>query len=153
MYFGNSKVKAFYSKPVSIYHPHKVFHNCNFSSKMSTTIFDIKRPIESQRDPSTLSNYYAFNVNLTDIEYHVDWEKKILVGKVIYDLSIKESSQPSSIILDTSYLNVFKASINDEETPFVLDENDWSHWGLNFLYPCINGELKLLVLKLNLSFP
>ncbi|VVT54009.1 uncharacterized protein SAPINGB_P003861 [Magnusiomyces paraingens] len=124
---------------------------------MSTTIFDIKRPIESpERDPSTLSNYYAFNVNLTDIEYHVDWEKKILVGKVIYDLSIKESSQPSSIILDTSYLNVFKASINDEETPFVLDEKRLEPLGTKLSIPLHKWRTKTsstkAQLKLSLEF-
>lgn len=88
-----------------------------------TTIFDSKRPATSpERDPSTLSNYYAFEVNLTDIEYRVDWDTKKLIGKVLYDLTVKDPSSTSKIVLDTSFLDVFKATIDGVDTSFTLAE-------------------------------
>lgn len=63
-------------------------------------------------DPSTLSNYTCFTVKLTTLHFDIDFEKKIVSGKVKYDLLNK--SETDHVDLDTSYLDVTKVSIQNE---------------------------------------
>lgn len=100
---------------------HKHHYSQQSSMHAFTRKFDESRPAQSpQLDPSTLSNYQAFELKHTDIEYTVDWDKKKLVGSVKYKLTVKDVVTTHKIALDTSYLDVKSASIDGKTAPFAL---------------------------------
>lgn len=65
-------------------------------------------------DPSTLSNYQHFNVLKTALEWNVDFQGMKLNGSITFNL--KSISPTNQIILDSSFLNIFKVYINGKET-------------------------------------
>lgn len=64
-------------------------------------------------DPSTLSNYQCFNVLKTVLNWEVDFQSKKLNGSVL--MHMKTLADADEIVLDSSFLNVFKVLINGAE--------------------------------------
>ena len=58
------------------------------------------------RDPNTLSNYNSFLTTHTAVSFNIDFEKKVVGGKVILTLKSTTDSVAKEILLDTSFLNV-----------------------------------------------
>lgn len=86
---------------------------------MPSSIFESRRPASSpEYDPSTLSNYQAFNVKHTKLKYTIDWPKKKLFGQVDYKLSVKGTQSPEEIVLDTSFLDIHSAKVDGKDVPF-----------------------------------
>lgn len=80
---------------------------------------DKKRPHQSpERDPCSNSNYWNFNINITKLHLDIDFDRKIVAGRVIYDLS-KINHDCQILSLDTSYLNIDKILINGKSHPFI----------------------------------
>ncbi|KAA8897397.1 hypothetical protein TRICI_006741 [Trichomonascus ciferrii] len=74
----------------------------------------MKRPTESpERDPSTLSNYYNFSLNKTDISLKINWTNQALRGLVEFSLQNKVAGV-SQFVLDSSFVNVHKVWLNGE---------------------------------------
>lgn len=88
---------------------------------MPANLFDSMRPAQSpERDPSTLSNYYQFNVNKTTVDMDINWSKNVIAGKVLYNFN--GNSELPEITLDTSYLEIFNVALNGIKVSFKLDE-------------------------------
>ena len=58
------------------------------------------------RDPNTLSNYNSFRTSHTTVNFNIDFEKKVVGGKVVVTLKSISDSAAKEILLDTSFLNV-----------------------------------------------
>ncbi|KAL8943510.1 MAG: hypothetical protein Q9216_001045 [Gyalolechia sp. 2 TL-2023] len=67
--------------------------------------------INPPRDPNTLSNYNNFLTKHTTANFEIDFEKKILRGNVILKLQSISDSESREILLDTSYLDVEKVTL------------------------------------------
>lgn len=63
-------------------------------------------------DPSTLSNYYNFNVENTILNLDILFDEKKLSGSIIFNLICLKNS--NSIILDTSFLKIKNILINNK---------------------------------------
>ena len=62
--------------------------------------------VNPPRDPNTLSNYNNFLTTHTTVNFNVDFEKKVVGGKVVLALKSLSDSTAKEILLDTSFLNV-----------------------------------------------
>lgn len=62
-------------------------------------------------DPCTNSNYREFEIQKTELNITISFEKKIVLGEVTYTLTAKKPNT-TSIILDTSYIQIQKVRIN-----------------------------------------
>ena len=58
------------------------------------------------RDPNTLSNYNSFLTTHTAVNLNIDFEKKVVGGKVVLTLKSLIDSAAKEILLDTSFLSV-----------------------------------------------
>ncbi|CAI5757475.1 unnamed protein product [Candida verbasci] len=84
-------------------------------------VIEKHRPKHSPEiDHSTLSNYQNFKVNSTDLHFNIHFEKRIVTGVVTYDLT--NLTNTDKVELDTSYLVIYKAFVNDEQVDFKLHE-------------------------------
>ncbi|CUM63110.1 uncharacterized protein PRCAT00000677001 [Priceomyces carsonii] len=81
------------------------------------------RPSESpEYDPSTLSNYKYFKVLETDLKLNILFDKKIVEGKVHYELEYLKSTK--NIDLDISHLKVISTSVDGSKVDFeVINSN------------------------------
>ncbi|QPG75339.1 hypothetical protein FOA43_002692 [Brettanomyces nanus] len=71
-------------------------------------------------DPSTNSNYGHFKVNHSTLDLVVDFHKKRLIGSVTHEI---ETLKPAKeIILDSSFLDVKKVTVNDKDTSFQVKQ-------------------------------
>ena len=62
--------------------------------------------VNPPRDPNTLSNYNNFLTTHTTVNFDLDFEKKIIGGKVALSLKSTTDAAAKEILLDTSFLNV-----------------------------------------------
>ena len=62
--------------------------------------------VNTQRDPNTLSNYNNFVTTHTTVNFNIDFEKKVVGGKVALTLKSITDAAAKEILLDTSFLNV-----------------------------------------------
>lgn len=73
---------------------------------------DKHRPSQSPEiDPSTFSNYQLFAYGSTDLQFKVDFDKKIVSGEVQYHLTKVVAT--TEIVLDTSFLTIHSITVND----------------------------------------
>lgn len=81
----------------------------------------LQRPSESPEiDPSTYSNYRDFTVQSTKLDLEVDFDHEKVAGSVTYKLT--NNTAASNVFLDSSYLNISAASVNEERVQFVIGE-------------------------------
>lgn len=79
------------------------------------------RPKESpEHDPSTLSNYHAFQIGAVFLKFEVDFDCKIVVGEVHYDL--KNLKNAREVVLDTSYLSIKDTEVNGSSVPYTVGD-------------------------------
>lgn len=69
-------------------------------------------------DPSTNSNYTNFLFGGTNLAFDVDFNKKIVTGTVVYDLT--NLTGTNEIVLDTSFLKVQACSVNGKAAQFSV---------------------------------
>lgn len=62
--------------------------------------------VNPPRDPNTLSNYNNFITTHTTVNFKIDFERKIVGGKVALTLKSITDAATKEILLDTSFLNV-----------------------------------------------
>lgn len=62
--------------------------------------------VNPPRDPNTLSNYNNFITTHTTVNFKIDFERKIVGGKVTLTLKSITDAATKEILLDTSFLNV-----------------------------------------------
>ncbi|KAI3402669.2 LAP2 [Candida oxycetoniae] len=81
----------------------------------------LNRPkVSPELDPSTLSNYENFTVELTTLHFDVKFDEKIVIGKVTYHLV--NQGKADHVDLDTSYLDVNTVVINTKSVEYKLHE-------------------------------
>ncbi|CAK9436123.1 uncharacterized protein LODBEIA_P06810 [Lodderomyces beijingensis] len=84
------------------------------------------RPAQSpETDPSTLSNYQDFKVELTTLDFDIRFEESKVIGKVTYDLKNKQK-KTDHVDLDTSYLLINQASIDNNSAEYKLHQRHQS---------------------------
>ncbi|QEU58962.1 Lap2 [Kluyveromyces lactis] len=102
----------------------RYFQTSPISRKMPLPpVLESRRPKESPEfDYSTLSNYKSFRVKHSQLDVSVDFKKKTISGSVSYEIE-KVKKDENTIKLDTSYLNISKVTVNNEdEVKFKLLE-------------------------------
>lgn len=57
--------------------------------------------INNHRDPCTLSNYHNFKTTNTALDFHIDFDKKVLKGNVSLRLKSLTEAETNEIVLDT----------------------------------------------------
>ena len=62
--------------------------------------------VNTPRDPNTLSNYNNFITTHTTVNFNIDFEKKVVGGKVALTLKSITDAAAKEILLDTSFLSV-----------------------------------------------
>ena len=72
------------------------------------------------RDPNTLSNYNNFLTTHTAVNFNIDFEKKVVGGKVLLTLKSLSDSAAKEILLDTSFLNVKDVLLDGKNTKWDL---------------------------------
>ncbi|GMF99023.1 hypothetical protein BVG19_g3787 [[Candida] boidinii] len=90
----------------------------NISSKLREIISSHLPKSSPEKDFSTNSNYYNFDVKNSTLDVLVSFDKKILTGYVSYDIEVLEDTD--NIILDTSYLNIKTVSVDDSQVEFEI---------------------------------
>lgn len=79
------------------------------------------RPLKSpELDPSTLSNYTHFKVNLVTLDFDVSFDTETIAGIAEYDLEVLE--QTSELHLDVSYIDLKNVVVNGKEAPFSISD-------------------------------
>lgn len=73
-----------------------------------------------ERDPSTLSNYQAFQFGKTDVSVSVDFTKKVVSGTVVFRLTAV--AETSSIDLDTSFLDIHEVSVDGTIVEYTVKD-------------------------------
>lgn len=87
---------------------------------MPSSLVESRRPAASpEADPSTLSSYKSVQVDKTALDLRINWEQQVLSGHVKFSLS--RVSEPS-IVLDSSFLDVTKATFNGASVDFKLGD-------------------------------
>ena len=76
--------------------------------------------VNPPRDPNTLSNYNSFLTTHTAVNFNIDFEKKIVGGKVVLTLKSMTDSAAKEILLDTSFLNVKDVCLDGKTTKWDL---------------------------------
>ncbi|KAG8531520.1 uncharacterized protein KY384_003149 [Bacidia gigantensis] len=69
-------------------------------------------PTASRRDVNTQSNYNELVTTHAQVDLSVDFENRLLGGRVILDLAAINETPVSEVILDTSYLKVREVGVN-----------------------------------------
>lgn len=59
--------------------------------------------MKGPRDPNTLSNYHKFSTTHTSVDFKIDFEQKLLGGKITLKLKSLTDAETDEIILDTRY--------------------------------------------------
>ena len=72
--------------------------------------------VNTPRDPNTLSNYNNFITTHTLVNFNIDFEKKVIGGKVALTLKSITDAAAKEILLDTSFLSV-KDVVLDGKSP------------------------------------
>ena len=72
------------------------------------------------RDPNTLSNYDSFLTTHTIVNFSIDFEKRVVGGKVVLTLKSLSHSAAKEILLDTSFLNVKDVLLDGKITKWDL---------------------------------
>lgn len=90
-------------------------------SEKVKAVIDSRRPQTSpELDPSSLSNYSAFGIGPVHLSFNVDFDRKIVGGKVQYNL--KKVIDSKTVVLDTSYLTISKALVNGNVVDHLVGE-------------------------------
>ncbi|RLV93929.1 Leukotriene A-4 hydrolase 2 [Spathaspora sp. JA1] len=76
--------------------------------------------VESEVDPSTLSNYQNFSISNTTLHFDILFEKKIVQGTVSFEL--KNLKSTNVLELDTSYLDIIQVFVNKERVEYTLHD-------------------------------
>lgn len=90
------------------------------SEKVRNIIAEHRPKTSPEIDPSTLSNYTAFNIGTVYLKFDVDFEKKIVAGEVRY--ALENIGDAKEVILDTSYLSIQKTTVNGKVVEFSVHE-------------------------------
>ncbi|KAF2774273.1 leukotriene A-4 hydrol [Teratosphaeria nubilosa] len=75
--------------------------------------------IHQPRDPNTLANYNAWRTKHTRADLEIDFAAKRLTGQIQLTLQRLAKNEPK-IILDTSYLDISRVLIGNEEAKFQI---------------------------------
>ena len=76
--------------------------------------------INPPRDPNTLSNYNNFRTTHTTVNFNIDFQNKVVGGKVVVTLKSLSDSAAKEILLDTSFLNVKDVFLDGKITKWDL---------------------------------
>ncbi|ODV86712.1 hypothetical protein CANARDRAFT_174774 [[Candida] arabinofermentans NRRL YB-2248] len=91
----------------------------NLSPKLAELLASHLPESSPERDPSTNSNYYNFNLKKSTLDIEVLFDKKILIGSITLELDVLNSID--NIILDSSYLNIKNTIVNGESVDFKVE--------------------------------
>lgn len=73
-------------------------------------LYPQKVPAPQDTDQSTLSNYKDIRTTHTDLEWEIDWDRKVFGGKAVVSLEAT-ADKVDEVILDTSFLDVKSVEI------------------------------------------
>lgn len=90
------------------------------SEKLNAVIARQRPKVSPEIDPSSLSNYTAFTIGTVHLHFDVDFERKLVSGKVTYDL--ENIANAKEVILDTSFLSISQAVVNGAHVQFTLGD-------------------------------
>lgn len=90
------------------------------SEKVQAVIAPHRPKASPEVDPSTLSNYRAFEIGTVHLKFNVDFNNSIVKGNVLYDL--KNVGKASEVVLDTSYLTIKQVQVNGSLASFTVGE-------------------------------
>ncbi|CEP61330.1 bifunctional aminopeptidase/epoxide hydrolase LALA0_S03e00452g [Lachancea lanzarotensis] len=103
--------------------PLSLIKGLRMSSSLSATlpaVLEKRRPQQSpETDYSTLSNYKAFQVQHSNLNLEISFEKQTISGVVHYNLH--NVANASQILLDTSFLEVSDVSIDGSKVDFKVE--------------------------------
>ncbi|KAI9734290.1 MAG: hypothetical protein M1834_002394 [Cirrosporium novae-zelandiae] len=71
--------------------------------------------IHPPRDPNTLSNYNHWLTTHTTVDFSIDFDQKLLTGDVLLRLKSITNAETKEILLDSSYLDVFKVEVDGQK--------------------------------------
>ncbi|KAL3237585.1 bifunctional aminopeptidase/epoxide hydrolase [Nakaseomyces bracarensis] len=107
----SSRILSSVTRPFSI----------NSKRTMLTPFLESKRPKQSpEYDYSTLSNYKSFQIHHTTLNFSLSFEKSVVGGNVLFDLSTLNNSV-NEIDLDTSFLDIKKVTIDGKDAGFNVE--------------------------------
>ena len=76
--------------------------------------------VNTPRDPNTLSNYNNFITTHTTVNFNIDFEKKVVGGKVALTLKSITDAAAKEILLDTSFLSVKDVALDGKFSKWDL---------------------------------
>ncbi len=72
-------------------------------------------------DKATQSNYTELKVKHTHLEWTIDWKEQVFHGHALLTLRA-EVDDVKRVVLDTSFLDIKKVKVDDEEVKWKLGE-------------------------------
>ncbi|WOO82539.1 Leucine aminopeptidase 2 [Vanrija pseudolonga] len=81
-----------------------------------------KVPAPQDTDQSTLSNYKDIRTTHTDLEWEIDWDRKVFGGNAVVSLEAT-ADKVDEVILDTSFLDVKGVEIAGKAAEWSLDNH------------------------------
>ena len=89
----------------------------SFSSK-----FTAEQASPFDKDQATLSNYSEIRTTHIDLDWTIDWDKKVISGHAV--LNLTATKDVDEIVLDSSYLDIQSVELGHEEVK-------WEHGDRN----------------------
>ncbi|RSH81372.1 hypothetical protein EHS25_006904 [Saitozyma podzolica] len=77
-------------------------------------------PTPQDKDLATLSNYLDARTTHIDLDWAIDWEKKIIGGSAT--VTLEATKDVGEVVLDTSYLDVQGVEVDGAKAEYSLDE-------------------------------
>lgn len=100
-------------------------------TRQATTITSLRRTFASvnmankntNRDPSTLSNYGAWRTRHTTANLRLDFEGKKLHGSVVLRLESQTDRASNEVILDSRFVSIASVSVNSAKVAWTLKDH------------------------------
>ncbi|KAK8854951.1 leukotriene A-4 hydrolase/aminopeptidase [Kwoniella newhampshirensis] len=74
------------------------------------------------RDLATLSNYLSIVTRHIDLDWTIDWSKKIIWGSSTLKLEVSDEEGVEEVVLDSSYLDIKEVEVEGDKVSWKLDE-------------------------------
>ncbi|TVY46723.1 Leukotriene A-4 hydrolase-like protein [Lachnellula occidentalis] len=117
-----------------------------FRSFFARTIASVNMP----RDPNTLSNYNDWKTKHTIADLAIDFKKQQLTGTVTLQLESITDKESQEIIIDTSFLDVQKVSLNGGKSKWEVKDRS-EPYGSPLSVEVPGGAAKGSIVSLDIS--
>jgi leukotriene-A4 hydrolase len=92
------------------------------AAMVTRPLTDPNDTITTPRDPNTLSNYHNFRTRHTKARFEVDFKESVLKGGVVLALESLAEKETKEIVLDTSYLDIKKITVDGQDVEWNVGE-------------------------------